>query len=75
MKIYVVYFEDFTIGGQTGILGVYNSKDLAEKRTKDFTLHYIRCDSRGPLGEAWVTEHELNKPIVGCVEEAFGMED
>lgn len=75
MKIYVVYFEDFTISGPTGILGVYNSKDLAEKRAKDFALHYIRSDSRGPLGETWVTEHELNKPIIGCAEEAFEKED
>ena len=71
MIIYVVYFEDFTISGQTGILGVYDSKDLAEKRAKDFAEHYIRSDSEGPLGETWVTEHELNKSIIGCLEEAF----
>lgn len=73
MKIYIVYFEDFTISGQTGILGVYDSKDLAEKRAKDFAEYYIKSDSKGPLGETWVMEHELNKSIIGCAEEAFRM--
>ena len=70
--LYTAWYEDFTIGDPgTHLLGVYDSKEAAEKRVTDFTNKWIKSDEKGPLGEAWVSETILNENQPGNAEEAY----
>lgn len=73
-KVYIVMWDDYTISGDGGLLGVYDNKDAAEKRAKEFSDNYIGSDEEGPLGVAYVVEYSLNEKIPGCPAEAYEME-
>lgn len=75
MEIYVVKYEDFTIGNESGLLGIYDNMADAQKRADNFSKNYIRSDARGPLGEARVVVYNMNEACPGCAAEAYEMEE
>lgn len=75
MKVYVVEFTDFTIAGESGILGIYDNFESALKRADDYSKRFIRYDAKGPLGKTEVIVYEVNQAVVGCAAEAMSMEE
>ena len=75
MKVYIVEFEDFTIGNNGGILGVYDNFEDAQKRADEFSKRFIRSDEKGPLGKAEVFVCDMNQPVVCCAAEAYSQEE
>lgn len=74
MKVYVVEFEDYTISEESGILGIYDNFEDAQKRADDFTKHFIKSDEKGPLGKVEVIVYDMNQAVPGCAGEAMSME-
>ena len=75
-KLYTAWYEDFTIGNPgTHLLGIYDSKEAAEKRVANYTNDWIKSDKEGPLGEAWVCEMTLNEDCPGNPAEAWEMKE
>lgn len=74
-KVYIAMWDDYTISGDGGLLGVYDNKDAAKKRAKEFSDNYISSDEKGPLGTAYVMECNLNEKIPGCPNEAYEMDE
>ena len=76
MKLYVAMYDDFTIGDPgTHVLGIYDTKEAAEKRADEYFKEYIKSDDCGPLGNTWVIECDLNKKWPGSAIEAAYMEE
>ena len=75
MTVYVAEFEDFTIAGESGILGIYDNLENALKRADYFSEHFIKYDAKGPLGKTEVFAYEVNKAVAGCAGEAMSMEE
>lgn len=75
MKVFVAEFEDYTISGHSGILGIYDNFKDAQKRADDFSKHFIRSDAKGPLGKAEVIAYDMNQALPGCAAEACEMEE
>lgn len=71
MKVYVVEFTDFTISEESGILGIYDNFESAQKRADDFSEHFIKYDAKGPLGKTEVFAYEVNQAVPGCAGEAY----
>lgn len=75
-KLYAAWYEDFTIGNPgIHLLGIYDSKEAAEKRATDYKNRWIKSDSKGSLGEVWVCEMTLNEDCPGNPEEAWIMRE
>ena len=76
MKLHVAIYTDYTTN-DTGdhILGIYDTKEKAEKRAKEYSESWIKEDDDGPLGKTYVMETTINEQIPGCPEEAYSMED
>lgn len=75
MKVYVVEFTDLTIAGESGILGIYDNFESAQKRADDYSKRFIRSDEKGPLGKTEVIVYEVNQAVAGCAGEAMSMEE
>ena len=75
MKVYVVEFEDYTISEESGILGIYDNFESAQKRADDYSKRFIRSDEKGPLGKTEVIVYEVNQAVPGCAGEAMSMEE
>lgn len=74
MKVYVVEFEDYTISEESGILGIYDNFEDAQKRADDFTKQFIKSDEKGPLGKVEVIVYDMNQAVVCCAAEAYSKE-
>ena len=76
MKVYVVEFTDPTDCRESGILGIYDNLEDAQKRVDNFSKHLIKKGSlkliqQAVLGKTEIIAYDMNQAVFCCAAEVM----